>query len=45
MRARTFWKTVTVDRQKDLADIARLLEAHPESRRQVPADILARLES
>ena len=32
-------------RQKDLADIARLLEAHLELRRQVPADILARLES
>jgi len=32
-------------RQKDLADIARLLEAHPELRRQVPAEILARLES
>ncbi len=32
-------------RQKDLADIARLLEAHPELRRRVPAAILARLES
>jgi len=30
-------------RQKDLADIARLLEAHPELRRQVPAAILERL--
>ena len=30
-------------RQKDLADIARLLEAHPELRPLVPADILARL--
>lgn len=30
-------------RQKDLADIARLLEAYPELRSQVPADILARL--
>jgi len=30
-------------RQKDLADIARLLEAYPELRAQVPADILARL--
>lgn len=32
-------------RQKDLADIARLLEAHPELRPQVPDDILARLVS
>lgn len=32
-------------RQKDLADIARLIEAHPELRRRVPADILARLEA
>jgi len=31
-------------RQKDLADIARLLEAYPELRRQVPPQILARLE-
>jgi hypothetical protein len=30
-------------RQKDLADIARLLEAYPALRAQVPADILARL--
>jgi len=30
-------------RQKDLADIARLLEAYPELRDQVPEDILARL--
>jgi hypothetical protein len=30
-------------RQKDLADIARLLEAHPELRDRVPAEILARL--
>ena len=30
-------------RQKDLADIARLLEAHLDLRRQVPADVLARL--
>jgi hypothetical protein len=30
-------------RQKDLADIARLLEAFPELRSRVPADILARL--
>jgi hypothetical protein len=32
-------------RQKDLADIARLLEAYPEYRNQVPGDILARLLS
>ena len=32
-------------RQKDLADIARLLEACPELRPQVPADVLARLVS
>lgn len=32
-------------RQKDLADIARVLEAHPELCQQVPPDILARLES
>ena len=32
-------------RQKDLADIARLLEAHAELRRQVPREILARLEA
>jgi hypothetical protein len=30
-------------RQKDLFDIARLLEAHPELRELVPADILAQL--
>jgi hypothetical protein len=30
-------------RQKDLADISRLLEAHPELRSRVPADILSRL--
>jgi hypothetical protein len=30
-------------RQKDLADIARLLEAYPMLRNQVPPDILARL--
>ena len=30
-------------RQKDLADIARLLEAYPERRDQVPAEILERL--
>jgi hypothetical protein len=30
-------------RQKDLADIARLLEKYPELRQQVPEDILARL--
>jgi hypothetical protein len=32
-------------RQKDLADIARLLEAYPHLRRLVPADILGRLIS
>jgi hypothetical protein len=30
-------------RQKDLADISRLLEAQPELRRRVPEDVLARL--
>jgi len=30
-------------RQKDLADIARLLEARPDLRPRVPADLLARL--
>jgi hypothetical protein len=30
-------------RQKDLADIARLLESFPEMRRRVPPDVLARL--
>jgi hypothetical protein len=30
-------------RQKDLADIARLLEAHPELRGRVPSDVLSRL--
>ena len=30
-------------RQKDLADIARLLEVRPDLRRQTPAEILARL--
>ena len=30
-------------RQKDLADIARLIEAYPYLRNQVPADLLARL--
>jgi hypothetical protein len=30
-------------RQKDLADIARLLEAHPDLRSRVPQDVLARL--
>lgn len=31
-------------RQKDLADIARLIERYPHLRRQVPSEILARLE-
>jgi len=31
-------------RQKDLADIARLVEAHPRLRELVPAEILSRLE-
>lgn len=30
-------------RQKDLADISRLIEAHPELRRRVPPEILSRL--
>lgn len=30
-------------RQKDLADIARLIEAYPHARAQVPNDVLARL--
>jgi hypothetical protein len=30
-------------RQKDLADIARLLEAFPALRQQVPAEVLTRL--
>jgi hypothetical protein len=30
-------------RQKDLADIARLLEAHPSLRQRVPAEVRARL--
>jgi len=30
-------------RQKDLADIARLLEGHPHLRDRVPAEVLARL--
>jgi hypothetical protein len=30
-------------RQKDLADIARLLEAYPDLRSRVPEEILARL--
>ncbi len=30
-------------RQKDLADIARLLEAHPELRASVPTEVLAKL--
>lgn len=30
-------------RQKDLADIARLLETHPELRQRVPPDVLAKL--
>ena len=30
-------------RQKDLADIARLIEAYPDLRQKVPAEILARL--
>ena len=30
-------------RQKDLADIARLLERYPELRADVPADVLGRL--
>ncbi|SRR6266542_1619925 len=30
-------------RQKDLADIARLIEAYPRLRQMVPADVLARL--
>jgi hypothetical protein len=31
------------ERQKDLADIARLLEAFPELRERVPQDVLSRL--
>jgi hypothetical protein len=30
-------------RQKDLADIARLLEAYPDLRDQVPSEVLAKL--
>ncbi len=30
-------------RQKDLADISRLLEAYPELRSRVPEDVLSRL--
>jgi hypothetical protein len=30
-------------RQKDLADIARLLEAYPDLRQQIPAEVLTRL--
>jgi hypothetical protein len=30
-------------RQKDLADIARLLEAYPQLRNRIPAEVLARL--
>lgn len=30
-------------RQKDLADISRILEAHPEQRSRVPDDVLARI--
>jgi len=30
-------------RQKDLADIARLIEAYPDLRTQVPPELLARL--
>lgn len=30
-------------RQKDLADIARLLEAYPHLRQRVPAEVLSRL--
>jgi hypothetical protein len=33
----------TSKRQKDLADIARILESHPELRAHVPEDVLARL--
>ena len=32
-------------RQKDLLDISRLVEAHPELRAQVPADILEKLQA
>ncbi len=35
----------TSKRQKDLADIARLLEAHPELRVRVPAELLRRIEA
>ncbi len=31
-------------RQKDLADIARLMEQHPHLRARIPAEIVARLE-
>jgi hypothetical protein len=34
---------VRLKRQKDLADISRLLEAHPGLRGRVPQDVLARL--
>jgi hypothetical protein len=30
-------------RQKDLADIARLLETYPHLRQEIPAEVLARL--
>jgi hypothetical protein len=30
-------------RQKDLADIARILESYPDLKSQVPADLLAKL--
>ncbi len=44
MRALEFWKTVTVDKS-NLLDrlIARLIEARPHLRTQVPDAILARL--
>jgi hypothetical protein len=55
VRALAFWKAVLEDRvvmdetrrptkrQKDLADIARLLESDPSLRKHVPAEVLARL--
>lgn len=48
MQAATFWRTVTMGRraskrQKDLADISRLLEERSELRELVPQAILQRL--
>jgi len=48
MKPSTYWKAVLLDRedfldQKDLADIARIIEAFPDLEERVPRELLDRL--